>query len=141
MINQNLKRLRKLHQYTQEEVAQKIHVSRQAVAKWESGETIPDINSCVMLANLYDVTLDNLVHHCEEDSGIIIPPKGKYYFGHVKVSKFGDIRIPKQARDVFNIQEDDQLLLLGDENMGMAIVHERDLVQFMGVIGVVKSEK
>ncbi|WP_345808439.1 helix-turn-helix transcriptional regulator [Bacillus pumilus] len=37
IINMNLKKMRKIHRFTQEEVAEKIGVSRQAVAKWESG--------------------------------------------------------------------------------------------------------
>lgn len=37
MISENLKRLRKIYQYTQEQVAEKINVSRQSIAKWESG--------------------------------------------------------------------------------------------------------
>ncbi|OFU29994.1 transcriptional regulator [Clostridioides difficile] len=37
MINENLKSLRKIHQYTQEELAEKLNVSRQSIAKWESG--------------------------------------------------------------------------------------------------------
>lgn len=52
MINMNLKELRKAHRFTQEEVAEKINVSRQAVAKWESGETVPDINNCIALSQL-----------------------------------------------------------------------------------------
>lgn len=51
MINENLKSLRKIHQYTQEELAEKLNVSRQSIAKWESGESIPDIGSCIKLAN------------------------------------------------------------------------------------------
>ena len=39
----NLKLFRKQNGFTQEEVAEKLNVSRQAVAKWESGETVPDI--------------------------------------------------------------------------------------------------
>ena len=53
MINMNLKKLRKKFRYTQEEVAEKIGVSRQAVAKWENGETVPDINNCIALAEFY----------------------------------------------------------------------------------------
>ncbi|MBH9848554.1 helix-turn-helix transcriptional regulator, partial [Clostridioides difficile] len=37
MINENLKSLRKINQYTQEELAEKLNVSRQSIAKWESG--------------------------------------------------------------------------------------------------------
>ena len=43
MIGDNLYSLRKLHKLTQEEVSERVGVSRQALAKWESGETMPDI--------------------------------------------------------------------------------------------------
>lgn len=135
MIGMNLKTLRKINNYTQEEVAEKINVSRQSVAKWENNESVPDINSCVELAKLYNVTLDNLVNHSQEKSGIIIPPKGKYFFGSVTVGERGQIVIPKEARDVFSINTGDKLLVLGDEEKGIAIVHQRDLIKFMGDMG------
>ena len=56
MIGDNLYSLRKLHQLTQEEVSERVGVSRQALAKWESGETMPDIEKCALLAELYNVT-------------------------------------------------------------------------------------
>ena len=138
MISKNLKRLRKINQYTQEEIAEKINVSRQSVAKWESGESTPDIESCIKLSNLYKVKLDDLVNHSEEDSGIVIPPKGKYFFGSVTVGERGQIVIPKEAREVFNINSGDKLLILGDEERGLGIVHQRDLINFVGNMGVVK---
>jgi len=136
MININLKRLRKINQYTQEEVAEKINVSRQAVAKWENGESTPDINSCIALAKLYNVTMDDLVNHSEE----VVPPKGKHFFGSVVVGERGQIVIPKKARELFNIKSGDNLLILGDEDRGIAIVHQRDLINFVGQIGVVTKE-
>ena len=54
-IARNLADLRRRCRYTQEEVAERIGVSRQAVAKWESGESVPDIVNCDALAQLYDV--------------------------------------------------------------------------------------
>ena len=62
MLNENLLTLRKLHKLSQEEVAEKIGVSKQAVAKWENGETAPDIYNCKALADLFDVSLDDLVN-------------------------------------------------------------------------------
>lgn len=136
MISTNLKRLRKNNQYTQEDVAGKINVSRQSVAKWENGESIPDIDSCIKLTKLYKVKLDDLVNHSEEESGIQIPPKGKYFFGAVVVGERGQIVIPKEARELFNIKPADKLLILGDEEKGIAIVHQRDLLNFIGDLGI-----
>ncbi|EQF23269.1 transcriptional regulator, AbrB family domain protein [Clostridioides difficile CD160] len=141
MINTNLKRLRKIHQYTQEEIAEKLDVSRQSVAKWESGESTPDIDSCIKLTKLYNVKLDDLVNHSEEKTGIIVPPKGKFFFGAVIVGERGQIVIPKEARDIFNINAGDKLLILGDEDRGLGIVHQRDLINFVGSIGVVSKEE
>ncbi|RLF94962.1 AbrB family transcriptional regulator [Thermococci archaeon] len=50
--------------------------------------------------------------------------KGKYIFGTVKVGERGQIVIPKEARDKFSIEPGDSLLVLGDENKGIAIVKE-----------------
>lgn len=140
MINTNLKRLRKIHQYTQEELAEKLNISRQSVVKWENGESTPDIDSCIKLAKLYNVKLDDLVNHSEEKTGIVIPPKGKFFFGAVVVGERGQIVIPKEARDVFNINAGDKLLILGDEERGLGIVHQRDLINFIGHMGVIGKE-
>ncbi|MDU5083475.1 AbrB/MazE/SpoVT family DNA-binding domain-containing protein [uncultured Tissierella sp.] len=48
-------------------------------------------------------------------------PKGKHIFGTVKVGERGQIVIPKEARDLFDIKPGDILLVLGDEEQGIAI--------------------
>ena len=116
LIFQNLSALRQYHKYSQEEVAEKVGVSRQAVAKWESGETVPDILNCNALAELYDVSLDSLIHYDQEKEHMPIPPKGKHLFGTVKVGDRGQIVLPKKARDLFRIKQGDLLVVLGDEN-------------------------
>lgn len=48
--------------------------------------------------------------------------KDKYFFGICKVSERGQIVIPKEARDVFDIKAGDSLILLGDKKNGLALV-------------------
>lgn len=141
MLSTNLVWLRKHYQYTQEEIAQQVGVSRQSVAKWESGESLPDIDSCMALAKIYNVTIDNLINHDEDDAGIVIPPKGKHFFEAVTVGERGQIVIPQEARRIFKISAGDKILILGDEERGLAIVHQRDVINFVSELGVPKNEK
>lgn len=134
MINMNLTALRKQYGLTQEEVAEKINVSRQAIAKWEKGESMPDINNCAALAKLFQVSLDELVNYSQKEEGLPIPPKGKYFFGSVTVGERGQIVIPKKAREVFRIQPGDQLLMFGDEEKGIGIVPNHALQEIMKLV-------
>ncbi|MEA1992882.1 MAG: AbrB/MazE/SpoVT family DNA-binding domain-containing protein [Euryarchaeota archaeon] len=56
--------------------------------------------------------------------------KGKYIFGTVKVGERGQIVIPKEAREMFEIQSGDKVLVLGDEKKGIAIVKESLMKNF-----------
>ena len=60
-FNENLKYLRKEEKMTQEALAEKLNVSRQAVTKWESGQSLPDIENLKQIADLFGVTMDSLV--------------------------------------------------------------------------------
>lgn len=60
-IANRLLELRKRHQLSQEELAAKIGVSRQAVSKWERAEACPDTDNLILLANLYQVSLDDML--------------------------------------------------------------------------------
>ena len=126
-IDRNLTTLRQLNKYSPEDVAEQIGVSRQAVAKWEAGQSVPDILNGAALAKLYDVELEALIHHDQEQTGLNIPPKGKHIFGTVRVGERGQIVLPKQAREVFRIKPGDQLVILGDESLehpGIALMKE-----------------
>lgn len=127
MIKDNLILLRKLNGYSQEDIAEKIGISRQAYGKWEKGETIPDVEKCALLASVYGVTIDSLIHTANLDDKTILPPapKGKHIFGAVTVSDRGQIVIPKQARDLFEIKGGDRLIVLGDETARLALVKEK----------------
>lgn len=56
-----LGRLRRQRHLSQEQVASQVFVSRQAISKWEQGETTPDLDTLVQLADLLDVDLNTLV--------------------------------------------------------------------------------
>ena len=123
MFKDNLIQLRKIHQMTQEDLAEVAGVSRQAIAKWEAGESTPDIEKCRLLAEAFDVSLDDLVNHEPEDNlGLGVAPKGKHLFGLVTVGDKGQIVIPAQARKLFEISAGDKLVVLGDEGQGMALM-------------------
>lgn len=131
MLSENLYNLRKLHKFSQEQVAERLGVSRQAVAKWETGETAPDIHNCVALARLYDVSIDDLVNYDSAGSGLMIPPRGKHLFGVVTVGDKGQIVIPKQARKIFHIVPGDRLVVLGDEDQGIAMIKADTMLNLM----------
>lgn len=80
---ENLIELRKYNNLSQEELAEKINVSRQTLSKYETGESLPDIEKCKLLA------------------------------------------------EVFNIKPGDNLVILGDENQGLAIIKEKGLLQML----------
>ena len=135
MFNENLVRLRKINQMTQEDIAEALGVSRQAVAKWESGETIPDLEKCKLLAELFGVSLDDLANYEPEDNlGLDVPPKGKHLFGMVTVGDKGQIVIPARARKLFDISPGDQLVVLGDESQGLAIIKAKDFLNMANMI-------
>ena len=135
MFSDNLIQMRKIRRLTQEDIAEKVGVSRQAVAKWEAGETIPDLDKCRILAELCGVSLDDLANFEPEDNmGLAVPPKGKHMFGVVTVGDKGQIVIPAKARKLFDISPGDQLVVLGDEGQGLAIVKTESFLAIADMI-------
>ena len=124
MLKENLIMLRNLHGYSQEKIAGKIGISRQAYAKWERGATVPDIVKCGALAQVYGVSIDSLLKTEKADGIGMIPPAqpGKHIWGSVLVGDRGQIVIPKEARDKFHITGGTRLIVLGDENEGIALI-------------------
>lgn len=131
-IANNLRSLRNRNNWSLEYVAERLEVSRQAVAKWENGDSLPDVMKCDALASLYDVTLTDLIRHNEETEGI---PAGKHIFGIVPVGARGQIVLPKKARDLLNIETGDTLIVLGDTNpasTGIALIDSEAFMRMTG---------
>uniref|UniRef100_UPI00376FD81D helix-turn-helix domain-containing protein n=1 Tax=Enterococcus lactis TaxID=357441 RepID=UPI00376FD81D len=61
-----LKRLRKEHGITQENLAENLHVSRQTISNWENGNTLPDIENLKLLSQFYHIPLSYLFAEKEE---------------------------------------------------------------------------
>lgn len=134
MFSKNLTTLRKFNKMTQEELAEKVGVSRQSVAKWETGESVPDIEKCKAISEVFSVSLDELVNNNPVSVTLPAAPKGKHIFGVVKVGDKGQIVIPAKARQIFNIEQGDELIVLGDDNQGLALLKEKDFMKMANEI-------
>lgn len=131
VIGMNLKYLRDKENLTQEQFAEKIGISRQTVAKWENGDSLPDVEKGIEIAKLFNVSLDAMTT-CpfdENAEGDIIEANGGYVFGIVKVGERGQVVIPKHARKVYDINPGDKLLVVGDKK-GMAFAKMKGLPKF-----------
>ena len=64
-ISQVLKDIRQQHQLTQEALAERLKVSRSAIARWESGKGIPDIGNLIAISREFDISLDTLIKEDE----------------------------------------------------------------------------
>ena len=131
---ENLVELRKYHDFSQEELADMIGVSRQTLSKYETGESLPDIEKCKRLADVFGVTIDDLISYDkknEDHLGLGVPPKGKHIFGMVKVGDKGQIVIPAKARQIFDINPGDSIIVLGDEKQGIALIKEKGILEML----------
>ena len=61
-FSENLKRIRKEHNLSQEELADELGVSRQSISKWESSQAYPEMDKIIMICNKFDLNLDDLLH-------------------------------------------------------------------------------
>ena len=65
-LSGKLQLLRKKNGLSQEELADRLGISRQAISKWESGQSTPDLNKLILLSEIYNVTIDSLVKDSDE---------------------------------------------------------------------------
>ncbi len=72
IIGNNIMRLRKTANMTQQELAEKLNYSDKSVSKWEQGNGLPDIRILAQIADLFNVTVDDLIH---EHAAPVMPAK------------------------------------------------------------------
>ena len=104
---------------TQEEVAERIGVSRQAVAKWEKGETLPDIANCIALSDLFRIPLEVLARGLTQEPSV----DGQKLFGCVRMNEKGQITLPANVREAFGLKPGSMVLILADTERGIALVN------------------
>jgi DNA-binding XRE family transcriptional regulator len=122
-ITDNLIFMRHKHGYTMEALAEIISVSRQTVAKWESGESYPDIMNCMKLATLYKITLDELVYKPLKEAQMNeYSSGGNKICGVLDVAENGAVYLPEVLLEMFDMKVGDKVLLLADRREGIAIV-------------------
>ncbi len=84
-LSDKIIKLRKVNGWSQEELAEKLNVSRQAISRWENGTALPDVNNILQLSKLFNVTTDYLLN---ED-----------------YSSDNDIPCVKEVRNILNFQK------------------------------------
>ena len=143
MLAETLIRLRNFHHMSQDEVSEKVGVSRQAYGKWEKGETLPDVAKAKALADIFNTTIDNLYSQDQSvnQTPILPGPPGKHIFGTVSVNDKGQILIPKKAREVMGINSGDSLVLLGDEESGLALIKAEEFERTLQSIMLKAAQK
>ena len=118
-ISENLRILRSRKGDSLESIAEIIGVSRQAVAKWEFGETYPDIVNCLRLAQLYKISLDDLVATQLRPE---LEDARRKAMGVIHLSKNFGLTLPESIVTLFGIRAGEQMLLLADRQEGIALV-------------------
>jgi len=141
-IADRLVKLRKKYGYSQEELADKLGLSRQAVSKWERAEASPDTDNLICLAKLYGVSLDELLA-TDEDIDTIVKEqvkeddksnkKGK---DHITINEDG-VHINSEEGDGVIIDEDG-FTVYDSETKSTKKVH-RKYDKTMAVIGAVEG--
>lgn len=74
-FKEKLYELRRLKGLSQEEIGEKINVSRQTISKWENGQTTPELEKLIELSKIFDIPIDELIGNDINNEKQDIPPK------------------------------------------------------------------
>ena len=109
----NLRRLRTDHGYTQTQIAERLNISRQAYSNYETGKRIPDLDILIRIADIYHVTLEELIMQPCSGAGIINQNSGPYYIG-MEITSADTIYLTKEEVELLTryreADEDDRML-------------------------------
>ena len=77
-LSEKIQILRKQKNISQEQLAEQLNVSRQAISKWETGESLPDIENILRLSSIFDVTTDYLLKTYNEETHVSSSPTASF---------------------------------------------------------------
>lgn len=100
-FNNRLYQLRKQKGLSQEELANRLNVSRQTVSKWEVGDSTPDMEKLIAISDLFDVSLDKLV--MGKDDAPDAQPSSKSELATVLNEKVLTSKNKKKAKSILKI--------------------------------------
>ena len=108
-LSEKIQKLRKEHNMTQEQFAEKLFVSRTAVSKWETGRGMPSMESLQIIAKLFQITLDELLS--TEEIVVIAESENKenikrfasYMDGVINLAALLGLLLPPQTRCLMNL--------------------------------------
>ena len=83
-LNRNLLNYREAHNYTQDKVSKYLNITRQAYSNYETGKRNPDIDLLIKLAELYGVTLNQLIMDAYSSTSVIRESRPPYRVGTVE---------------------------------------------------------
>ena len=123
MFGENLLKLRRRKRISQKDFAEIIGVTRQTVAKWENNESVPDIYISKKMADVLGVTIEEMLESREVIEELPQYLLDEYYFfGKAVVGSKGEIKLSKEARERFQIDVGDEMLVLGDIERGIELL-------------------
>ena len=103
----NLKRYRTARKLTQKELGKMLNISRQAYSNYETGKRTPDLDLLLKIAQIYNITLDDLIKHPYRADGIIHEDKGPFQPG-----------IELLTGNTIYLSEEEVAIVLGVRNAG-----------------------
>lgn len=122
-VGKRIQQLRKQANLTQEQLAEKLSVSRQAVSKWESDFNQPDIKTLIALAEIFEVTVDDLVRYQEESEEEIV---------EINVS---DENVLKKQEEILKVHKKNHRLLVFIVSIIVILLIIFIICPIMGTIG------
>lgn len=135
-IAEKIKQLRKDNNMTQEDLAEKLNVSRQTISKWETNITIPDADNIVAISKLFNITTDELL-----DYKVEAVQKKKQFLLDMAVLLFGIIGFIVFAILLMTNQIDETSSVITINGYGIALIFFLILIIAFIIVMIKRNEK